>query len=543
MKKMFLRVLSLACACALLVSCGSQGTTSSKGSDSSGTGTDQSQGATSVSEENLTPQKGGILKIGLEGTPITLDPMNRTNAYESRIIMQIAETLVVYNNDQSEFLPCLATSWTISDDGLEYTFELREDAYFHPGEYQDGRLMTAEDVKYSLERAKEARNATLVMLDHVEVVDEFTVKCVLNEANAIFMDALTGATNVIVPKEEVEGWGDMFGEHLIGTGPFRLVEFILDDQTTIERNDNYWGAEPYLDGAVFLIITDTNQHVNGLKSGEIDFSCKISGEAVQLVEEDPNLTLMKTPNTGINFIGFNTESGITSDVRVRQALAQAVDLEDLCLGLYQYQEAEYAGQPMPPASWGYDPSMDELKQVYDPENAKALLAEAGYPDGFSISITLANNSTNSMLATILQQYWKTNLNVDLEIDLCDWSVYSQAVTSGDFEIYMVGVDSTVDPHNFTGKCLGSEYIGTLPAGCRLNNPEMDALIAESLATTDQAERKEIYKEIVALTMELQPAIYFSNSNLLWGTNGKVHGLVQKTYWYLCNNDVNVWMEQ
>ena len=542
MKKMFLRLLSIACACSLLASCGGQQGSSSSGSGA-GSGSQSQGGSSSVSEEDLTPQKGGVLKIGLEGAPKSLDPKERTNAYESRIILQIAETLISYSNDQSEYLPCLATDWVISEDGLEYTFNLRDDVYFHAGEYQDGRLMTAEDVKYSLERAKEAKNVTLVMLDHVEVLSDFSVKCVLNEPNAIFMDALTGATNVIVPKEEVEGWGDMFGEHLIGTGPFRLVEFKLDDQTTIERNENYWGNEPYLDGAVFKIITDTNQHVNGLKSGEIDLSCKISGEAVQLVEEDPNLTLMKTPNTGINFIGFNTESGITSDVRVRQALAQAIDLEDLCLGLYQYDEADYAGQPMPPASWGYDPSMDELKQVYDPENAKALLADAGSPDGFSISITLANTSNNSMLATILQQYWTYNLNVDLEIDLCDWSVYSEAVTSGNFEIYVVGVDSTVDPHNFTGKCLGSDYIGTLPAGCRLNNAEMDELIAQSLASTDQAERKEIYKEIVELTMELQPAIYFSNSNLLWGTNGKVHGLCQKTYWYLCNNEVNVWMEQ
>ena len=154
MKKMFLRLLSLACACSVLVSCGGKGP-SSDGSHS-GSGSQPPQSTTQEPEENLTPQKGGILKIGLEGTPKSLDPKNRTNAYESRIIMQIAETLISYSNDQSEYLPCLATSWTISEDGLEYTFQLREDAHFHPSDYQDGRLMTAEDVKYSLERAKEA---------------------------------------------------------------------------------------------------------------------------------------------------------------------------------------------------------------------------------------------------------------------------------------------------------------------------------------------------------------------------------------------------
>ena len=163
--------------------------------------------------------------------------------------------------------------------------------------------------------------------------------------------------------------------------------------------------------------------------------------------------------------------------------------------------------------------------------------------GFEITITLSNSSTNTSLATILQQYWKQNLNVDLKINMSEWAVYSQTVTSGNHEIYAVGIDSTVDPHNFTGKCLGSDYIGTLPAGCRLNDPEMDELIRQSLEVTDQTARKEIYKEIVKKTMELTPALYYSNNNLLWGTTDKVHGLCQKTYWNLCNSEVNVWMEQ
>ena len=541
MKKRIAKMMLLAAAAFSLTACGGSGG-NQEAEETEETSLALVEKET-VAEEDLVPQKGGMLKIGLEGSPKNLDPKNRTSVYESRIISQVCDTLIIYNNDQTEYLPSLAESWEISDDGLEYTFHLRDDVHFHKGEFQDGRLMTAEDVKYSLERAKEAKNVTLVMLDHVEVIDEHTAKCVLTEPNAVFLDVLTGPTNVNVPKEEVEGWGDQFGEHLIGTGPFKLQEFKLDQEATIVRNEDYWGPEPYLDGAVFKVITDINQHVNGLKTGEIDFSCKISGEAVKLVNEDPNLRLLVAPNTSINFVGFNTEKGITADPKVRQALAEAVDLEDLCAGLYQYEEAVYAGQPMPPASWGYDPSMDEYKQKYDPEHAKQLLTEAGYPDGFEITITLSNSSTNTSLATILQQYWKQNLNVDLKINMSEWAVYSQTVTSGNHEIYAVGIDSTVDPHNFTGKCLGSDYIGTLPAGCRLNDPEMDELIRQSLEVTDQTARKEIYKEIVKKTMELTPALYYSNNNLLWGTTDKVHGLCQKTYWNLCNSEVNVWMEQ
>lgn len=546
MRKNAAKLMALLMSAALLAGCSSgnqsAGTTSADTTAAEAT-TEEALVATTEAEKDLTPQEGGILNIGLPGSPKDLDPKNRTSLYESNIISQVCDSLIIYSNDQSEYLPSLAKSWEISDDGLEYTFHLRDDVHFQKGEYQDGRLFTADDVKYSLERAKEAKNVTLVMLDHVEVIDDFTVKCVLNEANAIFMDALTGPTNMIVPKEEVEGWGDQFGAHLIGTGPFKLVEFKLDQETTLERNEDYWGPRPYLDGVCFKVISDANQHVNGLKTGEIDMSTKISGEAIKLVQDDDNLVLLSQPNTSINFIGFNTEKGLTADVRIRQALAEAVDMEDLCKGLYQYGEAVYAGQPMPTASWGYDESMDAMKQKYDPEHAKELLKEAGYPDGFKISINFSNTSTNTKLATILQQYWKTNLNVDLEIIGTEWAVYSQTVTAGDHDMYIVGISSTVDPHNFTGKCLGSQYIGTLPAGARLNDPEMDELVKESLATSDQAARKEVYKKIVAKTMELVPAMYFSSDNITWGTTNKVHGLCQKTYWNLCNSEVNVWMEQ
>lgn len=540
MKKSLVKFLALMAGAVCLTACSAGG--KAETGQETGAAAQTVEKATAPATD-LKPQEGGVLNIGLPGSPKNLDPKNRTSLYESNIISQICDTLVIYSNDQSQYLPSLAKTWEISDDGKEYTFHLRDDVHFQKGKFQDGRILKAQDVKYSLERAKGAKNVTLVMLDHCEVIDDFTVKCVLNEANAVFLDALTGPTNVILPQEEVEGWGDEFGAHLIGTGPFKLKEFKLDQETTIERNDAYWGPRPNLDGACFKVITDVNQQINGLKTGEIDFSTKITGEAVKLVQEDPKLVLLSQPNTSINFIGFNTEKGVTADLKVRQALAGAVDVQDLCAGLYQYGEAAYAGQPMPPASWGYDPSMDELKQKYDPEHAKKLLTEAGYPDGFQISINFSNSSTNTKLATILQQYWKQNLNVDLKIVGTEWAVYSQAVTQGNFDTYVAGISSTVDPHNFTGKCLGSQYIGTLPAGARLNNPEMDALIEQSLEISDQPGRKEVYKEIVKKTMELCPAIYFSNDNIIWGTTSKVHGLCQKTYWNLCSSEVNVWMEQ
>ena len=200
---------------------------------------------------------GGTLVISLPSSPKYLDPILYTGTYESQIINCVCDTLVDYNMDLSEIVPVLATDWTISDDGLTYTFNLRSDAKFQKGQYQDGRAVTADDIKYSLERsAKESSMNRLSMLDHVDVVSDTTVNCVLNAPAASFLTALTDAGNVIVPKEEVEGWGDSFGDHLVGSGPFKLDQFLKDQESDLSKNDTYWGPTPNLDGVTIKVSTD-----------------------------------------------------------------------------------------------------------------------------------------------------------------------------------------------------------------------------------------------------------------------------------------------
>ena len=151
--------------------------------------------------------KGGELNIALVSSPKNLDPVKYTGTYESQIIYQVCDTIVAYDMEMKEILPSLATEWTISDDGMVYTFTIRDDVYFQPGEYQDGRKMTAEDVAYSLNRsAQESALNRLDMLDHAEALDETHVQATLKAPSAVFLTALTNSGNVVVPKEEVEGW-------------------------------------------------------------------------------------------------------------------------------------------------------------------------------------------------------------------------------------------------------------------------------------------------------------------------------------------------
>ena len=290
--------------------------------------------------------EGGTLNISLASSPAYLDPAKYTGVYESQIINNVCDTVVQYSMDLSEIVPALATEWTVSEDGATYTFTLRDDVVFQAGEYQDGRAMTAEDIKYSLERsANDPAMNRLDMLDHCNVISDTEIECVLTSPNSSFLTALTDAGNAIVPQEEVEGWGDSFGEHLVGTGPFRMVQFTRDQQTELARNDAYWGEKPNLDGVIFKVITDATQSANALFTGDVDMVTDLKGESLQTVENDSNYVVDRMDGLNIAYIYMNMVNGPTADQRVRKAILMAVNREDLIAAGYPYGGASVATLP------------------------------------------------------------------------------------------------------------------------------------------------------------------------------------------------------
>jgi peptide/nickel transport system substrate-binding protein len=515
---------------------------------------DSSQGVNGTATENTAPvknkidipdepQDGGILTIGLSASPKNLDPVKYTGTYESQIIQNVADTLVAYKMDLTEIVPSIAKSWTVSDDGKDYSFTLRDDVYFHPGKFQDGRQVVGDDIKYSLERSHElsAMNR-LDMIESVEVADDFNVIVHLPEPNSAFLTALTNSGNSIVPKEEVEGWGDEFGNHLVGSGPFIMRDFKYDEEAVLVKNEKYWAQEPYLDGVTFKVITDINQMANALRTGEIDFSEKLSGEAVKIIREDPNIELMETPGLHVSYVYFNQVKGPTADKKVREALIKAVDTKELVKGVYQYGEAEVASLPLPPGSWGYDKSLEEIVPAYDPEGAKELLAEAGYPDGFSMTLHIANTALREKMATIVQQYLKMNLNVDLDIQTSEWGTFSEIGSKGEADMFGMSWTWYPDPYFFLNKMFASDAIGSLGNGQGFSNEEVDKLLSDALRVTEQDERAEIYKKALKVITEEYPGIFYGNEKVIWGVAPEVQGLVQRAddQIFLVNEEVNVW---
>lgn len=490
--------------------------------------------------------KGGELKISLSSSPKNLDPVKYTGTYESQIIYSICDTVVTYDQKLEEIVPVLATEWTISEDGMVYDFTIRDDVYFQPGEYQDGRLMTAEDVAYSMNRsAQESAMNRLDMLDHAEATDDTHVKATLKEPSAVFLTALTNAGNAIVPKEEVEGWGDEFGNHLVGTGPYAMEKFELDQQTTLKKNDKYFLSEPNLDTVVYKVITDSNQAVNALRTGDIDIATQLTGETVKLVAEDETVNLLQMPGIQINYAYFNMVEGPTSDIRVREALVKAVDYNELAAGVFQYGEGEGACLPLPKASWGYDESIEQDVPSFDPEGAKKLLEEAGYGDGFEMEMYVTNETFRQKMATIAQSYWKTNLNVDLKINTVEWGTFSEICSGGKADVFAMGWSWYPDPYFFFNKMFATEAIGTLGNGQGFSNEEVDQLLSDALVETDQAKRAEIYKKVLKIITNEHPGIFYGNQYENIGINPKVQDFHQRAdgTLKLVTSEENVWVVQ
>ncbi|WP_209123635.1 ABC transporter substrate-binding protein [Alkalihalobacillus sp. BA299] len=480
-----------------------------------------------TSESNTTEEtgvnEGGELTVGLSANPMTLDPVNYTTAYEGQVIRSIADTLVIYSNDLSEIEPALATEWEVSEDMLTYTFKLRDDVYFQPGEYQNGRQMTAEDVKYSLERsAKQSAMNRLRMVDRVDVVDEFTVNLHLNEKNSALLAVLTDAGNVIVPKEEVEGWGDQFGMNLVGTGPFQLDEWRIDDQIKLSRHENYWSQRPHLDSLIWKGITDQNMMVNALRSGDIDIATDVQGQNRAILEQDDNFELLTTPGLSIEYVALNMKEGPTKDIRVREAINLATNVDNLVQGVFQYGGAVRSYLPLPKSSWGYDPSLESLVPDFDPERAKELLAEAGYPDGFEIDLYVIERRVPH--ATIFQSQLKENLNITVNINVVEMGVLTDVASKGNAPMYLMGWSWYPDPDFFLYQMFHSDQIGALGNGYGFDNEKVDELIKKATSeTAEQEERAALYVEALELIVKEYPRVELSLIEISAGISKNVEG--------------------
>ncbi len=473
-----------------------------------------------------TIKQGGSMIVTYKDDISTLDPAIGYDWQNWSMIKALFNGLMDYEAGTYNLEPDLAKSFTISPDGKTYTFKLREDVKFH-----NGRKLTAEDVKYSIERAINPKTqspgqgffwsikgfdemvaGTATELSGMTVIDPYTLKIELSSPDATFLHVMAINFAFAVPKEEVEKYGQDFGKHPVGTGAFKMKEWKLGQHVVYERNTDYYKAGlPRLDKIVFEVGQEPTVALLRLQRGEVD----ILGDGIPparflQVKNDPQNAglIIEGGQLHTGYVSMNVRIKPFDNKKVRQAVNMAINKQRICKIINN--RAVPANQPLPPAMPGYDKNYKGYP--FDPVKAKAFMAEAGFADGFTTELYANNTDPNPRIAQAIQRDL-AEIGINAEIKTLAQSTVIAAGGEEDqapmiWSGGMAWIADFPDPSNFYGPILGCG--GAVKGGWNWAwycNEELDALAAKADAMSDpalKAEREDLWRSIFIKVMDDAP---------------------------------------
>ena len=451
------------------------------------------------------------ITIGRGVSTTALDPGFLREA--ATIVDNIFDTLVMRDKDM-KLVPGLAESWSAIDDST-WEFKLRNGVKFHNGEE-----FNADAVKFTIDRIidPEAKAPTLSYIrtiNSVEVVDPFTVRITTSGPDPLLPTRMSRYPTYIVPPKYVKEVGrDVFATKPVGTGPYKFVEFIPDQHVILEANDDYWRGAPSIGKVTWRAIPDGTARMTALLTGEVDLIENVPVDLAPMTTSSPDVDLVQVKNGGLTiYLGLVMGEKPLDNVKVRQALNMAIDRKSIVDNILQGM-ATVKGTQVGPADFGY---ADIPPAPFDPAKAKALLAEAGYPDGFSIKMQSTHRymKDGEVAQAIAQQFG--DIGVKVEQEVLDWSVYVQQVPRKG-PIFMLGWGSTqtldADAAIYAIMKSGEPY-------STASIPELDKLLDESRKIVDPAARKLVLEKIQTLATEQVPLITLYQEDSLYGKSKKV----------------------
>jgi ABC-type transport system substrate-binding protein len=454
------------------------------------------------------------LAMIIESSPTNLDPRVGIDAYSERIDNLIFDDLLT-RDEHFHVQPGLAERWDIPDP-LTYIFYIRRGVHFH-----DGRPLTSRDVKYTFDsvihgQIVTTKSAAYRYLDHIEAPDDFTVIFRMKQPFVTLLWNVSDGTMGIVPYGSS---GPEMTGHPIGSGPFRFVSADLDKHVTIERNDDYWGEKAHLERVTFMVVPDTTTRALELRKGSADLEINaLTSDMVLTLQREAKLEVLRAPGSVLQYLAMNCRDPILRDVRVREALAYAIDRRPM-LRYLRRDFARPADNVLPPESWAYNP--DVPRHNYSPERARQLLEQAGYVEKngirFRLTMKTSTEEDTRLFAAVLQQQLR-EVGIALDIRTFEFATFFSDVTKGVFQVYSLRwIGGNEDPDLFEYAFDSDKFP---PHGANrsfYSNPRLDALLDRGRSELDENVRKQVYAEIQDILAQELPYI-----NLWYQDNVLVH---------------------
>lgn len=445
-----------------------------------------------------------MLVMLIESSPTNLDPRIGVDGQSERIDQLIFDDLLTVGDDLNVH-PGLADRWE-TPDPLTYVFHL------HPGvKFHNGAALTSRDVKWTFDsilqgKIRSVKSGAYKLVDRIDTPDDLTLVFHMKEQTANLLWNLAGGAIGIVPY----GSGNEMTQHPIGSGPFKFVSAENDKEVVIARNDSYWGERAQVAVVRFAVVPDLTTQALELRKGSGDVAINsLTPDNIAALAHEPQLAVEHGPGTRLAYIGFNLRDPILKDVRVRQAIAYALDRQPMIEYLWR-GEAQPARSVLPTQSWAYNPNVTVYN--HDAERARQLLDAAGYPahNGVRFSLTMKTSTDeNTRLMVVVMQQQLREVGIRLEIRSFEFATFFADVTHGAFQMYgLRWIGGNEDPDIFEHAFHSSKFPPNGANRGYYSNPTVDALIDEGRRTIDPELRKPIYAQLQTILADELPYINF-----------------------------------
>ena len=459
-----------------------------------------------------------------QGADVTsLDPHQGKETPAVQVNTQIFDTLVTVDPETNEVVPQIAESWEQTDDQT-YVFKIREGIKFH-----DGSDLTAEDVKFSLDRARNSAAVSYIVnfIEEVTVDDDHTVTVKTTAPYAPTLRNLAIPFAAIVPKAVVEADENAFIQNPVGSGPYKFVEWNHGDHVTLKAFDDYYAGKPETENLIMKVIPETSQRTIALETGEVDLAYDLAVNDIPKVNSDDKLTVYEIPSLTCWYESMNMNKKPFDNPKVREAMSMAIDRQTI-IDTINAGSGQTADAIIAPAVFGY---YSTGVKEYNPTKAKELLAEAGYPNGFSTTLWVNDNQSRIEMCQAMQAML-LEVGVQCNLEVLEFGSFISRTTAGDHDLAYFGWTTSSGDADYSYYSLEhSTQQGAAGNRSFLADPDVDKLIEEARSNTNEEERKELYKELAIKLDEINNNIpvYYSSINV--GANKKVEGFVMDANGY------------